>query len=342
MSTSEKNVLAIIVNFNGGELVHTCVRSLFDQSYRAIQVVVVDNASTDGSVESLESAFPGLKVVRMGFNAGWGVACNAGIRFAQSDYVALINNDAYLHNDCIAEMVQTLEVRPQCGSVASRILLSDRPGILEVCGLLIAEDGSSCGRGRLEPDNLYLKSEEVFCANDCCCLYRRAMLDDIGDYDPDFFIYCDETDMGFRHQLAGWTCLYEPRALAWHAHSRGAGSYSDFKAYYVERNRLLLVLKYFPWDLALRAFLLSLVRYLQQVWASRRSGRGALARYCEERSLWSGLMVLVRAHLDALRLAPRMLKRRREMAGIRRLDKAGFQSLFRRFGVSLGSIAVYE
>lgn len=341
MQSADETVLAIVVNYNGGEAVLRCLESLAAQTHSPLEVVVVDNDSTDGSAGRVAEAFPAVRLIRTGANLGWGLGCNAGMEAGKGRYVALINNDAWLEPDCIAEMVRAVNLRPEYGSCASKILAAGRDR-LEACGLHIVADGSSCGRGRLQPAHLYSDLEEVFCANDCCCLYKREMIDDIGGYDPDFFIYCDETDMGFRHQLAGWKCVYNPRAVAYHAHSLAAGAFSPFKAFHVERNRILLLLKYFPPLGMLKGFALSAWRYVFQVWAARRRSRGALARYLESYTLGDGLAVLARAHLSALRLAPRMLRRRRSMARIRRLDARGFRDLLRRYGISAREMAVYE
>jgi GT2 family glycosyltransferase len=341
MGAPEGAVLAVVVNYDGGEAVLRCLQSLADQSYPLLEIAVVDNASRDGSADRIAERFPRARLIRNRENLGWGVACNIGMNSAKSEFVALINNDAWLDRDCVAEMVRAVRQRKEYGSCASRILTAEG-NRLEVCGLHIVADGSSCGRGRLEPVDRSLGEEEVFCANDCCCLYKRTMLEDIGPYDPDFFIYCDETDMGFRHQLAGWKCVYAPKAVAFHAHSLAAGSYSPFKAFYVERNRILLLWKYFPAFGVAKGFALSAYRYLLQVFLARKNRQGALARYLEGYSLWDGLGVLMRAHLSALKLLPRMLIRRWGMREIRRLDSRGFQDLFRRFGISVRAMAAYE
>lgn len=341
MTTGIKKVLAVVVNYNGGEAVLRCLASLREQDYPDVSVVVVDNASQDGSADAIEKGFPGVKLIRAGYNSGWGVACNIGMAAGDGEYVVLANNDAWLDRRCISEMVDAVESRAEYGSCASKILTADGKQ-LEVCGLNIVADGSSCGRGRLQSPELFSETEEVFCANDCVCLYKRSMIEDIGGYDPDFFIYCDETDMGFRHQLAGWKCIYNPKALAYHAHSLTAGSYSAFKAFHVERNRILLLLKYFPVAGIAKGMLLSAWRYLLQVGIARKAKSGALARYLEGNSLGQGFAVLCRAHWSALKLAPRMWARRRGMASIRRLDAAGFRKLFERYGISVRRMAAYE
>ncbi len=334
-------VLAVVVNYNGGRAVARCLQSLLDQTYSDLEIVVVDNASTDGSEAAIVKEFPSVRLIRNQSNSGWGNACNMGLEKGESHYVALVNNDAWLDRDCISEMVAAIQKRPEYGSCASKILTADGAKI-EACGLNIVLDGSSCGRGRLLPTDRLDEEKEVFCANDCCCLYKRTMLDEIGGYDPDFFIYCDETDMGYRHQMAGWKCIYSPSALAFHSHSLAAGSYSPFKAFYVERNRLLLLWKHFPVSMIPGAFWHAFQRFLLQVWLSERNKKGALAHFRKEHSLLNGLSILMRAHLSALMLLPRMLKRRKAAARIRRMPTQEFRQLFRRFGISTLEMARYE
>jgi len=339
-SAGDGSVAAVIINYNGGDALLKCIDSTRNQSHPSVQTVVVDNLSSDDSLQNARRQFPDVMFVENSHNAGWGVGCNAGIEATKSEFVALINNDAYLDRECIQHMVEGLRSGPDYGSCASRILLADDPTTIEAAGVAIFRDGSSFGRGRLRPAREYEVEEEIFCANDCCCLYRRSMIDEVGLYDPDFFIYCDETDVGWRHQLAGWKCIYAPKALAYHAHSRSAGSYTDFKAYHVERNRIFLCLKYFPVrDLAL-SVLFAACRYLLQVRLSV-SGKGALAEYRRDNSLQHGFGVLVRAHWGALKKAPLMLRRRREFMSGRTLTGREVSGLFRRYGTSTTAAAGY-
>lgn len=335
-------VLAVIPNYNGGDAVLRCIESVKKQSYSPIEIIVVDNSSSDNSLQAIKDRFSDITCIETGYNAGWGIACNIGMAHSNSRYIALLNNDAWIEENCIAEMVKAIELKPEYGSCASKILLGDGSDTVEACGLVIAKDGSSCGRGRLKPPSEYDAMAEIFCANDCVCLYKREMITEIGEYDPDFFIYCDETDMGFRHQIAGWKCIYQPTAVAHHAHSKSAGSYSNFKAFYVERNRIFLLLKYFPLGLMLKGFACSIIRYSFQFGISLTHKKGALARYLENHSIFSGIGILLKAHLYALFKAPTMLKRRAQMVKLRRISNQEFRMLFTRFGISLKSMASYE
>ena len=336
-----QSVAAIIVNYNGGEPVLKCIHSLMMQSLPPDHIVVVDNQSTDGSPRKLRTLYPELIIIENGYNAGWGVGCNIGIKSINSEYVALINNDAYLDPRCLEEMVRAVQTRPNYGSCASKIFLWDDPETVEVAGVMIYKDGSSIGRGRLQSSNKYNEFQEVFCASDCCSLYRRHVLLEIGLYDPDFFMYCDDTDIGWRLQLAGWKCIYNPRAIAFHAHSRSSGSYTDFKAYHVERNRLYLCLKYFPFPYLVTGLFFSGYRYLYQVWISRQ-GKGALAKYRKKRSLFHGLKILAKAHWDAMKKTPTMVRRRREFHSQFHPPPRQFAKLLHRYGGTTNQFASYQ
>jgi len=342
MSQVSKKVLVVIPNYNGAERIEACLRSVFSQTYQPIEVVVVDNASQDGSDRLIEEKFSQVRLVRAGYNSGWGLACNTGMHAAESDYIVLLNNDAFMDQKCVEEMVKAIEQNPRYGACASRILLWNEPEKAEVCGLVIYPDGSSCGRGRLGPAGRYLKGEEVFGASGCCNLYRRSMVEDVGDFDPDFFIYCDDTDISWRQQLAGWKCIYAPAAVAYHEHSLAAGSYSSFKAYHVERNRIFIAIKCFPLPLLIGSIFLSFWRYAFQCYFSMAEKKGALAHFREKHSLLSGLRLLIKAHWDAYRKLPVMWRRRREILEKQKISYGEVLGLFRRFGISTRQMAGYE
>jgi cellulose synthase/poly-beta-1,6-N-acetylglucosamine synthase-like glycosyltransferase len=144
-------------------------------------------------------------------NAGFGRAINQGLRASSSPYVATLNDDAVAHPEWLAEMVSALESRPDAGMCASQVRLFGEPR-LDSAGMQVAGDGSSKqrGHGRLPEDFPVL--EEVLMASGSSALYRRSMLEDIGGFDDDFFLYCEDTDLGLRARWAGWKCLYVPQA----------------------------------------------------------------------------------------------------------------------------------
>ena len=152
----------------------------------------------------------------------------------------------------LAELVSALESRPDAGMCASQVRLFGEPR-LDSAGMQMAGDGSSKqrGHGRLPEDFPVL--EEVLMPSGSSALYRRSMLEEIGGFDDDFFLYCEDTDLGLRARWAGWKCLYVPQAVVEHHYSHSAGRASPVKAYYVERNRLFVLVKNFPGAMLLAA-----------------------------------------------------------------------------------------
>lgn len=341
MGKADGRVTAIVINYNGAQTIGRCLESISAQTFPVSVTIVVDNSSSDESIRIVEREHARVKVIKNETNLGWGVGCNVGMGACDSEFVLILNNDAYMDERCVETMVRKLRDDTRVGSVASRILLWGQPDTIEAAGVAIFPDGSSLGRGRLSKSESYVDECEVFCANDCCCMYRLRMLLDIGPYDPDFFIYCDETDMGWRQQLAGWRCLYVPEAIAYHAHSRAAGSYTDFKLYHVERNRMYICLKYFPMIDLLKAVVISFVRYILHAVHSFM-GRGALWQYRKESSMTHGVLVLFRAHVAVCRKLVVMLRRRGEIMRRWKPRHRDIVRLFVRYGVTMKEMVTYE
>ena len=335
-------VVVVIPNYNGQERLRQCLTSVFRQTYTHFTVVVVDNASSDASCVIVAKEFPQIRLIRNQNNAGWGEACNIGMRAVASRYALVLNNDAYLDDRCLAVMVQALEAHPECSACACRILLWDQPELAEVCGLAIYPDGSSCARGRLEPAAQYNKTEEVFAASGCCALYRRSLFETVGYFDPDFFMYCDDTDIGWRSQLIGLKCIYTPDALVYHSHSQAAGSYSELKAFHVERNRIWVAMKHFSLPHLLLGFFYALARYADQLYLALCRKKGALAQFRKKSSLGAGFLLLLKAHIAAFSKVPTIWQKRRAIQKLRKITNRDIDGLFERFGVTTRQMAGYE
>jgi GT2 family glycosyltransferase len=210
---------------------------------------------------------------------------------------------------------------------------------IDAAGIAVCPDGLSIGRGRGERSDAYNADAEVFFVSDCCCLYRRAMLDEIGLYDADFFAYAEETDLGWRAQLYGWKSIYVPDAIVYHHHSASSGSHSPFKAYLVERNRIWLALKNFPLWLLAYGFLFSLVRYFWQAYAAL-SGKGRAGEFTKSYSSWRLIAVLLSAYRDALKGLPRVLAQRKALKPQRKKKNRRILWLITHYGIPAKSIAL--
>jgi GT2 family glycosyltransferase len=336
-------VSAVVVNWNGADCVDGCLASLLNQTWPALEIIVVDNGSTDGSRELLRSRYgPRITLIESPVNLGFAGGNNLGIRAAKGAYVALLNNDAVAQPGWIGALVAAAEADARIGMCASKVLVLDGNGLIDSAGLLLSPDGIGRGRGRLEPDgDAYARGEEALIPSGCAALYRRAMLDEIGLFDEDFFAYCEDSDLGLRGRLAGWTCRYVPTAVVHHAYSRSTAPYSTFKAFHVERNRCFVVLKCFPATAIVASLPYSLARYALQAWGAV-TRRGAAARLSERTSPTALVALLLRAWGAALVLAPRMLARRRRQRALRRLTPAEWRRAVRPHRLGLRELALKD
>ena len=197
------------MNWNGREHLEVCLESLLGQTLPGVEIVLVDNASSDGSVGVRARALRRRRArarARRRTSATRG-GLNAGIRAARGRYLLALNSDTEVAPDCLARLVEAADRWPNAGMFAPKILSFDDRSVLDNVGHLLYPDGLSRGRGRLEPDRgQYDREEEIVLPSGCAVLLRRAMLADIGLFDTDLFAYCDDTDLGLRARLAGWRC----------------------------------------------------------------------------------------------------------------------------------------
>ncbi len=333
-------VSVVVVNWNRGDLLRACLRSLEAQSFRDFEILVVDNGSGDGSPAMVEAEFPAARVIRNDANRGYCAANNQGIAAARGRYVALINNDAEADPRWIEELLGAFRVADDVGMAASKILVWESRGTIDKAGHLIYPDGQNRGRGTGETDRgQYDRIEETAWPDGCAALYRRQMLDRIGGFDEDFFAYADDAELGLRARLAGWRCFYMPAAVVYHHLGSTLGRFSPERLVLIERNRVWLAAKLFPW----RVLALQPVYLLLRVGASVYSavtGRGEAARFAAERSFLLLLKCFLRANAAALAGLPRMLAKRRQVAGIRRLSAGQAAAVLRRFRISLRDLAL--
>ncbi len=338
-------VTALVLNWNGARVVGDCLRSLQAQDCPALEILVVDNASTDGSAEMIRRDFPDVRLLTNDRNLGFGGGNNTGINQIDTPYVLMCNNDIRLDRGCVRHLVKAIEPDPQAGSVTPMIILA-ASGLVDATGIVVGWDGLALGRGRAEPPDAVREPAEVFYASDCCCLYRKAMLEDLrlpdGElYDEDFFAYADETDLGWRARRLGWKSLYEPGAVVYHHHAASSGSVSPFLARLVERNRIWVAVKNFPTWLVLVGVWWTLWRYFWQGWGTLTGkGRaGAMAAECTKTQM---ARILWRAYREAARGLTVMLRKRAWIMKTGRMKPRRFVEIFRRFGIAARDVALKD
>jgi hypothetical protein len=334
-------VSAIVVNYDGGAMLQDALASLFAQTWPALEVILVDNASTDGSVEEAERCFGDkLLVIRNARNEGFAGGNNVGFHAAKGEWFFLLNSDAVCDQDVIAELMQFVADKPDVGQLACRVVRADQPNFFDSAGLLLYPDGVARPRAWQEKDQgQYDRAEEVLAPHGCACALRKAMLDRIGGFDEDFFCYFEDLDLGVRGQLAGWKCWYVPTTRVRHRKSATAGNYSVFKAYHVERNRFYCLWKWMPRYLVFVSPLFTLNRYAMQGYAAF-THQGLSADFVKEYSLMRLFLLLIQARLGALYRLPRMLAKRRQIRDMRTISVLEWYRLISRFKLDAIELAL--
>ncbi len=293
-------VVVIVPNWNGMGHLEACLRSLLAQEFADYAVILVDNGSRDGSLELVQREFPQVCVIANATNLGFATANNQAVRASRSEFVATLNNDAWADPRWLGELVRAMEARPEVGMCASRMLLADQPAVVDSAGIAVDRVGIAWGLGGGSPDDGAASSPiPVFSPCAGAALYRRAMLDEIGLFDEDFFAYLEDVDLAWRAQWAGWQCLYVPTAVVYHAHSATSREgYLTRKSRLLGRNKAWMVCKNYPFPAAIWYAPLFLAYDLMALGYALTTGYGLSA---------------LQGRLEALGAIPRMLTKRRAL-----------------------------
>lgn len=304
----------VIPNWNGAHFLPPCLDSLAQQTYDTIEVIIADNASEDNSCDLVAENYPWVNWVQLAENAGFTGACNAGIRAATGEFICLLNNDTEVEPNWAAAVIDAFARDERIGSVASKMLLFDRRDHIHTTGDLFTTDGRAVNRGVWEKDiGQYDQAEDVFSACGGSATYRRALLQDVGLLDDDFFFSGEDVDLGWRAQLRGWRCLYTPQAVVYHHLSATGGGVTS--SYYDGRNLIYLLAKDVPASVW-RAHGGKILRSQWQLFIDAlRAWRGEAAR-ARLRGMLAGVLAL-----------PMLLGKRRQVQSTRTVDDATIQSI---------------
>ena len=304
----------VIPNWNGARYLPTCLDSLRRQTYPALEVIVADNASADASRDILARDYPEVRLVALSENRGFAGAANAGIRAARGEIVALLNNDTEADPHWAAELAGALARHPDAGSAASKMLLFDQRDTFHSAGDAFGADGLPANRGVWQKDvGQFDREEYVFSGCGGAVAYRREMLDQIGLLDELFFFSCEDVDLAWRAQLAGWRCIYVPTAVVYHHLSATGGGVTS--SFYTGRNTIWVLAKDVPGPLLLRHGRTMLRAQARIAWQALQAWRGAAAR------------ARLRGQLAGLLGLGRMLSRRRAVQASRRIAIAELERL---------------
>ena len=280
----------VIPNWNGRRFLKTCLDSLRAQTYPAIEVIIADNGSSDGSQRYVKANYPEAVLIELGANQGFTGACNIGMEAARGCFIALLNNDTEVEPNWVAEIVNAFDEHAEVGMIASKMLLFDQRGRIHATGDFFTTDGRAGNRGVWEKDEgQYDCADYVFAACGGSSAYRKSMLDQIGLLDNDYFFLLEDIDLAWRAQLAGYKALYVPSAVVYHRLSATGGGV--MASFYDGRNAIWLVVKNLPAALWRKYAGQILMRQAGLAWQALKAWRGAEAR-ARLRGMAAGLLTI--------------------------------------------------
>ena len=294
-------VTVVIVNWNGAEFLERCLVSVMAQTVAPYEVILVDNASEDSSLDIVRQ-FPLVSLLEQNINLGFARANNIAIEAAStaSEWIALLNPDAFADPRWLEALLAAAQANPDVSFFGSKLLTAADIAVLDGAGDAYHVSGLVWRMGHGENASMFPQQEcEVFSPCAAAAMYKRYALQEIGGFDEDFFCYVEDVDLGFRLRLAGHRCLYIPTSVAVHVGSgTTGGQHSDFALYYGHRNLVWTYLKNMPNTLFWFFLPLHLAMNLLALMIFSCSGQG-----------W----VILRAKLDAVLGIPKMWDKRRQL-----------------------------
>ena len=241
-----REVSIVIPNYNGKHFLEDCLKSVFGQNIKDQEVIVVDNGSTDGSLEYLKT-FPGVRVIVLDKNYGFCRAVNEGIKAAESEYVILLNNDTEVDKDFAAELLAAIKEDEKIFSCSSKMVQFHNRQLMDDAGDYYCAFGWAFGRGKGAPVEKYQEAKDIFAACAGAAIYRKKMFESLGYFDEKHFAYLEDIDVGYRARIHGYRNVYAPKAIVYHVGSGFSGStHYAFKVKLSSRNNVYLVYKNMP------------------------------------------------------------------------------------------------
>ena len=274
-----------------------CLDSILSQDFSDFELIVVDNASVDGTVDFIRAHYPSVRIVANHQNRGYAGGCNDGYLVSEGEYILMLNSDTILFSTCLSELDRAISSYPLCGMYAPKILYPD--GTINAAGSEASLSGSAWERGKGEKDSeSYNIPCEVFGPHGAAALFSREVMVKTGGFDEDFFLFVEETDLAYRARLAGYSCRYVPGAIIYHYHGGTMERRSEPALYYLHRNAIWYVIKDFPFLTLLFSLPLIAGRNILAIFYYILKGQG---------------VIIMKAKYDAIRGMPRFIRKRKEV-----------------------------
>lgn len=288
----------IVVNWNGVNHLEECLNAICSQTITGSEIIVVDNASTDNSLEIINNLFPNVLVIKLTRNMGFTGGNIEGLKKCTGDFIALVNNDAVLSPVWLERMLYHLEEDSRIGICSSKILVYGTNRVDSV-GESFTTAFTVTRPGEGEDGDIFKETRFVPGACAAAVIYRKEMLGEIGFFDDDFFLNHEDNDLSIRAWLAGWKCKFVPDAVAYHKVSSSIGILTDIAVYHFSRNSEWIWIKNVP--------IKTMLKYLPQRIIYEIA---ALVYYCLVINKWRPY---IKGKVDALLNLPKMLKKRAQI-----------------------------
>jgi len=312
-NTQKGTVSVVVVNYNGKAVLSTCLDSVLAQTHRRLEVVMIDNQSTDGSYEEAVRKYRStVHIVMNSSNSGYPSALNSGADMCAGEYIVFLNNDAAMHPRAVQELLKVASVRQCFDFFQPKIVLADNPDIINSTGISI----NYCGFGSLDEGGKRASQSnamrEIGGVHGACFMARRDTFREIGAFDNAFFAFYEDTDLSWRALLAGKHVVYVPSAVVYHKWGQSWGNLSKAKVRLAERNRLMMLLtNYDSSTLLILAPLLFFTEIAMLVWVARHHMASAkILAYAD--------LICLRAHLRARRRMIQAIRYESDLALLRR------------------------
>ncbi len=306
-----QNLVSVIIpNYNGRKLLSDCLNSLFEQTFKKFEVILVDNNSNDNSIDYIRKKYPKVNIISLNKNYGFARAVNEGIKKSQCKYVVLLNNDTKIEKNFLKELVKTAEKNPEIFSINPKILNFYNPKIIDGIGIQINEVGQARSIGYGEKDlKQFKKPQYIFGATGGASLFRRNLFKKTGLFDEDFFMYSEEVDLAFRAQFLGYKSLYCPRAIVWHKHKATSKNFPEHIEYWQFKNMYQVIIKDFPTKTLFKRFriLKIILVYFNTIFYQIKNG-----------FLWPPLFVTIWLMVNL----PKLLLKRHKIQTKKRVDSS--------------------
>ncbi len=248
-------VSVVIPNWNGKHLLENCLPTLKIQTFKDFEIIVVDNGSTDGSVEFVKKNYPEINLIELDHNTGFAPAVNLGIKKSLGEFVLLLNNDTKVDSKCLEYLYKAAIKRKNVGMVAAKMLQMNDPKKIDSAGDYIDVVGhaNNIGLGELDGEK-FNKEGYVFLVTGGGGLFKKEVFEKVGFLDDDYFAYFEDVDLCLRAQMVGFKGWYEPKAIIYHLHKATSNKNKAFTEYLQFRNLTQTIIKNFPEKLLLKDF----------------------------------------------------------------------------------------